>query len=233
MDTSPAQVAVASALSGKWDDAIKANLKIIEANPEDTEALCRLAHAYSETGRISDAKMVTNQVLKIDPTNLIALKFLEKLKVAKSGNNQVSSPIPNESFLEEPGKTKLIRLLNPGEPENYINLDPGEEVKLATYPHRVSVTSMDGKYIGRLPDDVAARLRGLIKDGNKYQVLIKCISPREKEITIFIRETQKGVGSANVPSFPPEKIDYVAFTPPELVHSDVPDVETTEEIPEE
>lgn len=224
-------MAVSFALSGKWNEAIDSNLEIIKGNPEDTEALCRLARAYAEIGKISDAREALDKVIKIDPINQIATKLLEKLKLAKNYGGAVSSPTCNESFLEEPGKTKLIRLLNPGESENLVNLDPGEELNLAAYAHRVSVTTLDGKYVGRLPDDIAARLRNLIKEGNKYQVLIKNVTPRE--ITVFIRETEKGPGTDGTPSFPPEKIDYVSFTPPELVHSDTPSVETTEEIPEE
>lgn len=231
MDTSATQKAVTLALSGQWHEAIEANLEILKNSPEDTEALCRLARAYNEIGKVYDARETLQKVIEIEPANSIALKFIEKLKVAGNSGASPSSPIRNESFLEEPGKTKLIKLLNIGEPENIANLDPGEEVKLASYSHRVSLTTLDGKYVGRLPDDVAARLRGLIKDGNKYQVLIKCVSP--KEITVFIRETERGTSANGVPSFPPEKIDYVSFTPPELVHSDTPSVETTEEIPEE
>jgi len=231
MDISAAQVAIALALSGKWNEAVDANLNILQSNPDDVEALCRLARACAEIGKVTDAREALKKVLTLDPANQIALKFIEKLKVAKNSDGATFSPTCNESFLEEPGKTKLIQLLNPGEPENLVNLDPGEEVKLATYPHRVSVTTDDGKYIGRLPDDIAARLKNLIKEGNKYQVLIKCASP--KDITVFIRETEKGPDSNGSPSFPPEKIDYVSFTPPELVHSDLPSVETTEEIPEE
>jgi hypothetical protein len=115
--------------------------------------------------------------------------------------------------------------------ENFVNLDPGEEVKLAAYSHRVSVTTCDGKYIGRLPDDISARLKYLIKGGNKYQALVKSVSP--KEISVFVRELEKGPRMEGSPSFPPEKIDYVSFTPPELVHTDTPNVETTEEISEE
>lgn len=231
MDTSSAQLAVNLALAGKWNDAVNANLEVLKTNPEDTEALCRLARAYAELGKIEDARYATNKVLSIDPTNQIAGKFLEKLKLAKSITSSVSSPTCTESFLEEPGKTKIIQLMNISGPENFINLDPGEEVKLVPYTHRVAVTTIDGRYIGRLPDDFSARIKFLLKRGNKYQTLIKSVST--KEITIFIREIEKSPDMDGSPSFPPEKIEYVSFTPPELVHSDIPNVETTEEIPEE
>lgn len=231
MDTSSAQLAVNLALSGKWNEAVDANLQILQTNPEDTEALCRLARAYAELGKIKDARATTNKVLDLDPTNQIAGRFLEKLKLAKNTSSPISSPTCNESFLEEPGKTKIVQLMNLCGVENFVNLDPGEEVKLAPYSHRVTITTLDGKYIGRLPDDLSARIKFLLKSGNKFQILIKSVTP--KGVTIFIRETEKSPDLDGSPSFPPEKIEYVSFTPPELVHSDMPDVETTEEIPEE
>lgn len=232
MDTSAAQTAITFALAGKWEDAVSTNLKILKTNPEDTEALCRLTRSYFELGKISEAKKTANKVIEIEPGNQIALKFIEKLKLLKGVANPGYSPTCcTESFLEEPGKTKIVSLLNLGNPEVFINLDPGEEVNLVAYSHRVSVNSLKGEYIGRLPDDIAARLKDLIKRGNKYQTLIKSVDC--KEVAIFIREVEKSKNTNGSLSFPPEKIDYVSFTPPELVHSDTPNVETTEEIPEE
>lgn len=226
MDTSAAQTAVNLALSGKWIEAIEANLEILRVCPDDTDALCRLARAYMETGKAAKAKECIENVLHIDPFNQIAIKFHNRLKLAKNSNTS-SSASCNESFLEEPGKTKIIKLLNLGDTENYIHLDPGEEVKLIPYPHRVSINTLNGKYIGRLPDDIAARLKYLIKKGNKYQVLVKSVD--SKDVAVFIRETEQGKGVDGSPSFPPEKIEYISFTPPELVHNDLPDTSTTEE----
>lgn len=230
MDTSAAQTAISLALSGKWKEAVDANLQIIKEDDANVDALCRLSRAYAELGKIEKAKESTLKVLKIDPTNQIALKFIEKLKLSKSKGGAIHSPTCTESFLEEPGKTKIIELMNLGDPENYAEIDPGEEVKLTPYPHRVAITTKFGKYIGRLPDDIAARLKGLLKHGYKYLTLIKSVDT--KAISVFIREVEKGRGAADVMSFPPEKIDYVSFTPPELVHRDTPSTETTEEIPE-
>ena len=230
MDTPAAHTAVALALSGKWEEAAATNLEILKDNPNDTEALCRLARAYFEIGKHDKSKDTINKILDIEPTNQIALKFQQKLKISKKTGDAISFSSCKGSFLEEPGKTKMVELVNLGNPENFVHLDPGEEVKLVSYSHRVSVNSSADEYIGRLPDDIGARLKYLINKGNKYQTLIKSISP--KEVTVFVREIEQGKGANGSPSFPPEKIEYVSFTPPELVHSDTPSVETTEEIPE-
>jgi tetratricopeptide (TPR) repeat protein len=227
MDDSPAQKAIDLALAGNWKEAVAVNLEILSQNPEDTDAMNRLARAYGELGKISEAREATKKVLKIDPVNSIALKCIEKLKVSKRAGGQPSNRTSPDSFLEEPGKTKLVTLLNLGDGKVITNLDPGEEATLSCYSHKVSVNTKDGKYVGRLPDDLALRLRNLIKAGNKYQVLIKSVDP--KEVNVFIREIERGAKAPDIPSFPTEKIDYVSFTPPELVHKDVPQIETGEE----
>lgn len=215
-----AQKAVNAALQRDWELAVKVNLEILDSSPQDTEALNRLARAYSELGEIGKARATAQKVLKIDPVNPIALKCFERWKTMSKVKKDSGKAYPVDAFLEEPGKTKLVSLFHTGDSSIFANLDPGEEVKLVPFAHRVSVITYDGRYIGRLSDDIAARLRGLIKSGNKYQTLIKSVEP--KNVTVFIREIERGEKSQDIASFLQEKIDYVAFTPPELVHTDQP-----------
>ena len=225
MESSLAQKAISYALAGDWQKALEINLEILSLNSEDIDALNRLARCYSETGYAEKAVETTQKALKIDPLNPIAQKCLIKWKSARPDGNH-SSPNPSgESFLEESGRTKIVTLINPGDCVVFANLDSGDEVRLSAYAHKVSVVDNGGKYIGCLPDDLAARLRNLIKKGNKYQILIKSID--SKDVTVFIRELENKSGVA---SFPPEKMDYVSFTPPELVHRDIPEMGNTEEI---
>lgn len=225
METTLAQKAVAMAMAGNWEEALKLNKQIITLTPNDTEALNRLARCFYETFKVDDAVNTTKSVLKIDPTNNIAQKCLLRWKNVKPGKNRTTGLKAAEFFLEESGKTKIVALMNLGSPEIFKTLDSGQEAKLSAYAHKVSICDMDGKYIGRLPDDLAARLRGLLKEGCKYQVLIKSVD--SKNVSVFIRELDNSTG---ITSFPPEKIDYVSFTPPELVHKDTPDVTNTEEV---
>jgi len=215
-----AQKAIDFALSGQWSAAIKINLQIIEDNPQDVDALNRLARAHSELGKLQEARSAALKVITIDPLNPIALKCLEKWKDLKSLGKNHSQVVSVDSFLEEPGKTKLVSLLNTGDERTFATTDPGEEVKLSTNGHRVTILTQENRYLGRLPDDISARIKNLIKDGYKYQVLIKSIDP--KDVTVFMREVEKGKGDNKMVSFPTEKIEYVSFTPPELVHKDEP-----------
>lgn len=216
MDEELAQKAVSAAISGNWEIALKLNKVILKENSKDIDALNRLARAYAELGEMDQAKKVAKKVLKLDPFNAIASKSLEKWKKLRKGETIVSGPSSAQAFLEEPGKTKIVTLLHLGDKKVIAKLDSGDEVRLNPASHRVSVIAMDGKYIGRLSDDLSARLRKLIKYGNEYQVFIKSI---EKDtVKIFIKETKRAEKLADIPSFSSEKIDYISFTPPELVH---------------
>ncbi len=211
-----AQKAVSAALSGKWEEAIKVNSEILKNDSKNLDALNRLAKAYAELGKIKKAKDVSQKVLKIDPFNPIATKCLAKWKaggVNEGGRCSLCSKA--EAFLEEPGKTKIVSLLHLGDASIIAKLGSGDEVKFMPFSHRISVTTFDGKYIGRLPDDLSARLRTLLKCGNEYQVLIKSTNPQE--VKIFIRELKRSPRFKDVPSFAAEKVEYISFTPPELV----------------
>jgi len=227
MEISLAQKAVSLALGGEWKKALEVNLTILKENPDDIDSLNRLARCYAETGDAKMAIETTQKVLNLDPVNPIAQRCILKWKSAKHEENHQSTAVSPEAFLEESGKTKMVTLLNPGDQSVLVNLDSGDEVMLTAHSHKVSVVDTGGKYVGCLSDDLAARIRNLLKKGNKYQVLVTSVDT--KDVSVLIRETENKTGTA---SFTPEKIDYVTFTPPELVHKDVPEMETTEEIAE-
>lgn len=216
MDTDLAQQAVEQALTGDWQKAVDSNKQILKANKGDVDALNRMARAYAELGDVKRAKLTAEKVLRIDPFNSIATKSLKKWKKLKKGETNVSGPSSAKVFLEEPGKTKIVTLLHLGAPKVLAKLDSGDEVKLVPRRHRVSVTTMDEKYIGRLTDDLASRLIKLIKIGNKYCAFVK--STDDNGVNIFIREIERAEKLTDIPSFSSEKMDYVSFTPPELVH---------------
>jgi tetratricopeptide (TPR) repeat protein len=204
MNNDLAQKSIQLALKGAWKEAIKVNNEILKENPSDCDTLNRLAKAYFESGNSLRARSICTKIIKIDPINSIAIKNLAKWKTVKNNIPSEVKPSNTTSFIEESGKTKLVSLFNLGDSKVIANLDTCDEVRLAAHAHRVSITTEDGKYVGRLPDDLALRLRRLITLGNTYQAFIKSID--QKGIKIFIRETQKSKKSENTPSFPMEKI---------------------------
>lgn len=213
MDSDLAQKAISAALQGNWTEAIKLNLAILKKSSRDIDALNRLARAYAENSNLNKARITCAKALKIDPTNNISVRAMAKWKSMRGNGIKNTCTSASENFLEEPGKTKIFSLIHLGDNKLISKLDSGDEVKLDTHSHRVSVHTNDNKYIGRLPDDLSARLRKFIAGGNEYRVIIKCIEP--DSVKVFIKETKN---TTDVPSFPTEKIEYTSFTPPELVH---------------
>lgn len=219
MRLDPAQEAISAALKGNWEKAIEVNKLILTEVPDDVEALNRLARAYSEVGNLKLAKANAQKVLKLDPFNSIATKCLKKWSIAKSTNpngNNYQIPRDARTFLEMPGKTKITTLLHLGDNKTLASLNTGDELKLNAHQHRVSVITPTGIYVGILADDLSSRLRRLIQIGNKYEVLVKSIE--SSSVKIFIREVSRSEKAGDTPSFSSEKIEYISFTPPELVH---------------
>ncbi len=217
MNEELAQKAIQAALTSQWDEAVKINKAILKEDPENIDALNRLARACAELGKINLAKRASSKVLRLDPHNKIAIRLKDVWESFSTNKTKSAGPqFSANAFIEEPGKTKIVSLLHIGGAKVLYDLNAGDTVKLITHAHRVCVVTTAGKYIGRLPDDLAARLRKLIKYGNTYKVLIKSV--KQTDVKIFIKETKRSEKIVNLPSFSSDKIDYVSFTPPELVH---------------
>lgn len=211
------QLAIAAAMNGNWEKAVELNLAILKQEAENIGALNRLALAYAELGNTRKACESAKKVLRLHPDNPIAQRSLEKWVVVKNGrkgNTRVLSP---KAFLEEPGKTKNVILINLSDAQTLLSLNCGDCLQLTVHPHSISVTLEDGQYIGRIPDDLSHRLRKLIAHGNQYSCLVKTANARE--VKIFLREIKRSPQVAHIPSFTTEKIQYVAFIAPELVHN--------------
>ena len=227
MDGDLAQAAISAALSGKWEKAKEINLQILSRDQKNIDALNRLARAYSELGNIEKARSTCQKVLKYDAFNTIAERSLNKWKTLKKGDTYTSRPSNPQTFLEEPGRTKIVTLLFPGDPKLLAKLDTGDEVLIDTHSHRASITTVDNKYVGRLPDDLSARLKNFIQRGNIYKVFIKSV--RINEVKVFIKEMTRTKQLSNTPSFIGERIDYISFTPPELIHKKPETTELSDE----
>ncbi|MBI2590580.1 MAG: tetratricopeptide repeat protein [Candidatus Blackburnbacteria bacterium] len=226
-----AQRAVQAALKGNWAEAKSLNESILTVSEKDKDALCRLARAYQELGKNTKALSTYKKVLSLDPYNSIAQKAVDRLeRIGKNStpNNNHTPTTSASSFLEEPGKTKTVTLIHLGAPDVLTSLAIGQSVRLDTHAHRVNVETLSGEFIGRLPDDLAHRILTLSRAGNEYDVLVK--SATTQQVKTFIRESKRGTNVSDIPSFPiSEKPDYVAFTPPDLIHEERPSVNTFEE----
>lgn len=181
-------LAIQTALTGDWEKAIKINKELLGENPDDVEALNRMGLAYMILGKSKNAKDTYTKVLAIDPLNSIALKNLRKI-LSNSKNKSENIVIQvNNIFLEEPGKTKIVELINLAQSEILLTLQTGQVVDLSIKRLKVFI-SQGKKYVGVLPDDIGKRLIRFINGGNKYEAYVKSTS--HQEVTIFIRELKR------------------------------------------
>lgn len=221
--------AINAAINRDWKQAVKINSFLLKQNPKDTDAANRLGRAMMELGHKTKAQQMFSRVLRLDKFNTIAAKNLDLLKSSRANRTQpTKSFAPPPLFLEEPGITKTVSLIRLGDPKILTSLHPGTPVNIVCRGHSVTAISPADLYLGRLPDDLSSRLRPFIHSGNQYSAWIKSVD--SKSLKVFIKEMVRSSKFKNIPSFPiTEKLTYAAFTPPELVHEEKPDVASTEE----
>jgi tetratricopeptide (TPR) repeat protein len=194
--------AVNAALKGAWDQAILLNQKIIKLEKDNSAALNRLAYAFWKNNDLNAAKKTYHQVLAIDAHNTIATKNLNRLTTQKkkaTNNQKGQAPTGIDIFLEEPGKTRLVKLVRLASESVLANLDCAEEVLLKAKKHQIHVNNQGGIRLGSLPDDLAHRLQPLIAGGNQYQAFIK--SADRHQLEIIIKEVKKAPKFKDYPSF--------------------------------
>ncbi|NCP47078.1 hypothetical protein COT86_04225 [Candidatus Collierbacteria bacterium CG10_big_fil_rev_8_21_14_0_10_43_36] len=199
------QESIKAAIAKKWHEAISLNEKILELNPADLPTLNRLGIAYSMGGKNKKSMASFEKVLLVDPHNQIAKNNLARLKANKKQG--LANPyFQIVSFIEEPGKSKVVPLVNQGEPKIFSALNIGEPVELSLSKHKVKVTR--GKdFIGYLPDNLSHRLVKLINAGYKYKTIMKSVNAKNPQV--FILEAKSSKRLRGIPSFPLDDMEHL------------------------
>jgi len=206
--------AIQTALTGDWENAITLNESLLSENPDDIDTLNRLAFAYSSMSNVKEAKRIYQKVLLLDAQNPIALRNLKRLA---GGNLSTSQPKPmsfshiSTLFIEEPGKTKVIELLNIADKKVISPLRSGEEVFLSIKRMKVFVLDSQKQFIGMLPDDIGSRLIRFMNGGNIYEAFIKSVD--NNKVIIFAREVKRTAKFKDQPSFTPTDKSKLTLVP--------------------
>lgn len=220
--------AIAAALGCDWKSAIEINSKLLVENSSDLDSLNRLGRAYLELGQNPKAATFFRKVLKIDKYNPIAQRNLTRATQGKAcqktATSQVRAPI---NFLEEPGKTKLVALVNIAPAATLLEQKQADQVILAPKRHTVIALDAHENYLGALPDDLGHRLSFLIKGGNRYCALTKSVS--KSSIVLFIREISRAKRFADTPSFITSGADYFSFIRDESTEAESESAESGDE----
>lgn len=192
------QNAIKAAIAKNWSEAISLNEQVLVLTPDDIPTLNRLGIAHSMAKKNKQAIENFNKVLSIDPHNHIAKNNLLRLKANKKQG--LANPyLQTVSFIEEPGKSKVVPLVSQGEPRLFSSLNIGEPVELSASKHKVKVCK-DGTFIGYLPDNISHRLLKLLTAGYKYKTVMKSVNPKAPQV--FIQEIHTSKKLHGIPSFP-------------------------------
>jgi tetratricopeptide (TPR) repeat protein len=199
-----AEQAIAQASAAHWADAAETNRRLLELGP-DVEAENRLAKSLWELGELGAAREHYQKALALDPTNRIAERNIDRLKMLllEAGESTVpameGSKAPVSIFVEETGKTGFAHLTNLARPRELAQVNPGDLVELVPEANRLIAIS-NGIRIGVVEPQVAARLLKLIGEGNKY--LAGVTSLGDKDVRLIIREVFQDPRNYGKVSFP-------------------------------
>jgi tetratricopeptide (TPR) repeat protein len=235
-----AEQAIAHSTAARWAEAAETNRTLLELGA-DAEAENRLAKALWELGELATAREHYQTALALDPTNRIAERNIDRLKMLlvaageKTVPAQDGSKAPVSIFVEETGKTGFAYLTDLPDPRQLAQVNPGDAVELIPEGTRLIAIS-NGLRIGVVEPRVAARLLKLIADGNKYAAGVTSLG--DKDVRIIIRETFQDPRNYGKVSFPTaaKSTDLRPYTKGTLVREemdleeDLEDDEEDEEI---
>ena len=194
--------AINYAMNGQWTEAVRLNESIIKIDKKNIEAYLRLGFANLQINKIKKAKEYYLQALKIQPNNGFVKKNLDRIKILESKKLIYSNTTPLDPllFVDIPGKTKTVSLVNCGPKSVLAKLTVGQKVFLMVKKRRVEIRTEEKEYAGCLPDDLSKRLAIFIKNGGVFSVYIKETSL--KMINVLIKEEKKGAKMMKFVAFP-------------------------------
>lgn len=194
--------AIDNAVSGQWDKAIEFNEAIIKIDKKNLETYLRLGFAYLQTNKIKKAKKYYQEALKMYPGNTLIKKNLERIKILETKKlpHLTTSPLDPMLYIDIPGKTKTVNLVNCGPKSVLAKLTVGQKVLLINKKRRVEVRTESKEYAGCLPDDLSKRLAIFIKNGGVFSAYIKETSL--KNTIVLIKEEKKGARMSKFVAFP-------------------------------
>ncbi len=199
-----ADLAIAQATAAQWADAAATNRRLLELGP-DAESENRLAKALWELGELGAAREHYQTALALDPTNRIAERNIDRLKMLlvaageKTVPAQAGSKAPVSIFVEETGKTGFAFLTDLASPRELAQVNPGDAVELTPEGNRL-IAHSNGVRIGVVEPRVAARLLKLMADGNKYAAGVTSLG--DKDVRIILREIFQDPANYGKVSFP-------------------------------
>ena len=195
--------AIAAALESDWQRAVELNKQILDASAEDVEARNRYGRALLELGRLEEARAAYQEVLRAYPHDPIGLRQVARIAALgddKHKPDTTRSKTQTRLFIEDMGKTGILRLVNPAPLNVLARYSPGAEAELREQEGLLAVHARDGALLGFLEPKVGRRLIELIRAGNEYVVAI--VTNDQANPRVAVREVLQSPENAHRISFP-------------------------------
>lgn len=197
--------AVQLSTTNQWEEAIRTNEQLL-ALGEDAEVYNRMGKAALELGRYEEAQEAYGNAIRVNPSNVIARKNLNRLKELDSLGETARNPEQRmyadpQLFMIETGKTALTTLTNIPGKEVALRLVSGEQVKLVQEDEKsVSVFDFEDNLVGQLEPLLAQRIIEMMAGGNRYAAAIANLDGHQ--IKVLIREIFVSPDQRTKVSFP-------------------------------
>lgn len=206
--------AIQLAMQSKWHEAVEVNQSLIDEFGGDPETYNRLGKACTETGRFDDARAAYGSALKLDPTNTIARKNLERLAKVGAGPGEqpaAAAKVDPRLFIEETGKTAHTSLINVPGAEVLARVTAGDQVNLRVAGRTIDVVTAQGERIGSLDTKLGLRLINLMAGGNRYTAAVTSVD--DQHVRVILRETYQHPDQVGKVSFPTNLGPEMNFRP--------------------
>jgi tetratricopeptide (TPR) repeat protein len=209
-----AEEAIQLAIQGRWEEAVALNRELLDKFGPDEDANNRLGKAFTELGRLQDAKKAYAATLVINQFNVIARKNVSKLETLLSAKADLKggpTKVDLNLFVEEMGKTQTAQLEDVKDPDVCDKVVAGDLVELRIDGPEIICETVRGVRLGVLEAKLARRLIKFMQGGNRYQAAVT--GCEGAQVRILIRETYQDPKFAGKPSFPMKRTRTTEFRP--------------------
>jgi tetratricopeptide (TPR) repeat protein len=202
------QEAINLAMQSRWEEAVAANLTIIENMPNDVDAYNRLGKAYMELAEYEKSKEAYNKVLELDSDNTIAAKNinrLSQLKATKAGPKHSRTIVAPHQFVGEAGKSGVVTLQNLAQASLLARMAAGDRISLKVKGQQLLAENELGEYVGMVEPQHGPRIARFMEGGTRYSAAV--VSIDENKVKIIIKETYQSPNQIGKVSFPPKPVE--------------------------
>src|SRR5207237_5841971 len=146
-----------------------------------------LGRTNIELAKLEEAKAAFTEVLKSEPYNSIAIRNQTRVIALiehRAKPNVTSTRTQPRLFIEDMGKTGILRVINPAPQHVLAKYSPGAECELREQEGLLALHARDGERVGFLEPKVGRRLMHLLRPGKQYVAAIVSTDPQNPRIAI-------------------------------------------------